>query len=186
VGVHDSTQAQPEPVLFCILPLQKPLPLAAYIWQPFNKIEYSVSLAKDDESFSAESNSNIAVTLPSPLVLAPLLDGVRPLYYLCLQDSNTATLAGAAVVSLDSLCPAFDGSPNPNLFHCQFGIEFHNNDHTHVRAILPFEFTSRFELTDQLRYRLSQHANWYALEAGIPALTLAWIFNHIHEWLVTI
>ncbi len=96
------------------------------------------------------------------------------------------TLAGAAVLSLDSLCPAFDGSPNPNLFHGRFGVEFHKYGHTHVRAILPFEFTSCFGLTNQLRYRLLQHVNWYALDAGIPALTSAWIFDHIHERLVTI
>ena len=57
--------------------------------------------------------------------------------------------------------------------------------HTHVRAISPFEFTLCFGLTDQLRYRLLQHVNWYALDASIPALTSAWIFNHIHEWMVT-
>ncbi len=31
-----------------------------------------------------------------------------------------------------------------------------------------------------------QHVNWYALDTSIPALTSAWIFNHIHERLVTI
>ena len=51
---------------------------------------------------------------------------------------------------------------------------------------MPFEFTLCFGLTDQLRYRLSQHVNWYALDAGIPALTSAWIFDHIYERLVTI
>jgi hypothetical protein len=38
-------------------------------------------------------------------------------------------------------------------------------------------------LTNQLRYRLAQHGNWYALDGGIPALTLAWIFDHILEGL---
>ena len=186
VGVHDSTQAWTEPVLFCIPPSPKPLPLAAYIWQPFNKVEYCVSLAKDDESFMAQSNHGIVAMLPSPSVLVSLPNGVWPLHYLHSQDSSTATLSGTAVLSPDSLCPAFDGSPNPNLFHCQFRVEFHNDDHTHVRAILPFEFTSCFWLTNQLRYCLSQHVIWYALDAGIPALTSAWISNHIHERLVTI
>jgi hypothetical protein len=124
--------------------------------------------------------------LPSPSVVVSLPDGVQPLYYLHFQRSNTATLAGAAVLSLDSLCPAFDGLPNPNLFHGRFRVEFCTDGHTHVRAILPFEFTSCFGLTNQLRHRLSQHINWYALDAGIPALTSAWISNHIHEPLVTI
>jgi hypothetical protein len=76
VGVHDSTQARTEPVLFRIPPSPKPLPLATYIWQPFNKVEYSVSVAKDNESFSAESNRGIVATLPSPLVVASLPNGV--------------------------------------------------------------------------------------------------------------
>jgi hypothetical protein len=143
-------------------------------------------MAKDDESFLAESNCSIVAMLPSPLVVASLPDGVRPLYYLHLQESNTVTLAGVAVLSLDSLCPAFDGSPNPNLFHGRFGVEFDKDGHTHVHAISPFEFTLCFGLTNQLRYRLSQHVNWYALDTRIPALTSAWIFDHIHERLVTI
>ncbi len=124
--------------------------------------------------------------MPSSSVLASLPDGVKPLYYLHLRDSNTTILAGLAVLSLDSLCPAFDDSPNPNLFHCQFRIEFHADDHTYIHAILPFKFTSCFGLTDHLWHCLLQHVNWYALDAGIPALTSAWIFDHIHERLVTI
>jgi hypothetical protein len=71
-GIHDSTQARTEPVLFYIPPLPKPLPLAAYVWQHFNKVEYSMSLAKDDESFSAESNHGIVAMLPSPSVVVSL------------------------------------------------------------------------------------------------------------------
>jgi hypothetical protein len=181
VGIHDSTQSRMEPISFRIPPSPMPLPLAAYIWGPFNKPEYSISFAKDDDSFATNANHGITATAPTLSVLASLPDGVQPLYYLHLRDSNTATLAGAAVMSLDSLCPAFDGSPNTNLFCSWFGIEYHVDDHAHVCAILPFEFTSCFGLTDHFRYRLSQHVNWYALDAGIPALTSAWIFDHIHE-----
>ncbi len=39
---------------------------------------------------------------------------------------------------------------------------------------------------DSLRYRLSQHAYWHALDAGIPALTSAWIFDHILKRLMAI
>jgi hypothetical protein len=37
-----------------------------------------------------------------------------------------------------------------------------------------------------LRYQLSQHGNWFALDAGIPALTSAWIFDHILDRLLSI
>jgi hypothetical protein len=151
--------------------------LAAYIWEPFNKPEYSVSFAKDDDSFATGANHGITATIPTLLVLASLPDGVQLLYYLHLHDLNTAMLAGTAVMSLNSSCPAFDGSPNTNLFCSRFGIEYHVDDHACVHAILPFEFTSCFGLTDHLWYCLSQHVNWYALDAGIPALMSAWIFD---------
>ncbi len=136
---------------------------------------------KDNDSFATDANHGITTTVPTLLVLASLLDGVQPLYYLHLLDSNTAMLAGTAVKSLDSLCPVVDGLPNTNLFCSRFGIEYHVDDHARVRAILPFEFTSCFGLTDHFRYRLSQHVNRYMLDASIPALTSAWIFNHVHE-----
>jgi hypothetical protein len=157
------------------------MPLAAFIWEPFNKSDYSVSFAKDDDSFATEANHSITATIPAPSVMASIPDGLRPLYYLHLCDSNLAILAGAAVLSLESLCPAFDGSPNTNVFCSRFGVEYHADGHRRVRAISPFKFTSCFGLTDQLRYRLSQHVNWYALDAGIPSLTSAWIFDHIYE-----
>jgi hypothetical protein len=60
------------------------------------------------------------------------------------------------------------------------------DDHTFVRAFLPFKSTSCFGLSDNLWYRLAHQDNWYALNAGIPALTLAWVFNHIFHCLVEI
>jgi hypothetical protein len=65
VGVHDSTQSKVEPVLFRIPPSPRPLPLAAFIWQQFNKQEYSVSFAKEDSSFTSKSNNGISATSPS-------------------------------------------------------------------------------------------------------------------------
>jgi hypothetical protein len=69
--------------------------LAAFIWEPFNKPEYCVSFVKDDDSFATDANHGITTTVPTLLVLASLLDGVQPLYYLHLRDWNTAMLAGA-------------------------------------------------------------------------------------------
>jgi hypothetical protein len=173
VGVHDSTQSKVVQVLLRIPPSPRPLPLAAFVWQPFNKQEYSVSFAKEDSSFTAESNNGISATPPSASILASLPVGLKPIYFLHARDSDKSTIAGTAVLSLDSLCPPLNSSPNSNIFRSCFGIEFHAADHTHVRAISPFEFTLCFGLNDQLRYRLTQHINWYALDGGIPALTSA-------------
>ncbi len=76
VGVHDSTQSKVVPVLFRILPSPRLIPLAAFDWQPFNKREYSVSFAKEDSSFTAESNNSISATPPSASILASLLVGL--------------------------------------------------------------------------------------------------------------
>ncbi len=186
VGVHDSTQSCVEPMLFWVPPSPQPLPLAAFIWQPFNTWEYSVLFAIEDESFGTDANNGIQATVPSALVLSSLPTVLKPIYYLHTRDTDTASIAGAAVLLLDSLCPPFDGSPNTNMFCCQFGVEFNTEGHSHVRSFLPFEFTSCFGLMDSLCYRLSQHAYWHALDAGIPALTSAWIFDHILECLMAI
>jgi hypothetical protein len=94
--------------------------------------------------------SPVLALSPSVLVLSSLLSGLRPLYYLHLQGTDSTILNGAAVLLQDSLCPSFDGSSTTNLFKCHFGIEFHEDNHTYVRPFSPFEFTSCFGLINQL------------------------------------
>ncbi len=126
------------------------------------------------------------MVLPSALVLSLLPSGLQPLYYLHLQGSDTTILNGAAVLLHDSLCPPFDDSSTTNIFKCYFGIKFHDDDHTYVRPFSPFMFMSCFGFIVWLRYQLSQHGNWFALNAGIPALTSAWVFDHILDRLLSI
>ena len=126
------------------------------------------------------------VTLPSSSILASMFRGVSPAYFLHSVNSDATILNGAAILSPNSLCLAFDGSFTTNLFKCHFGVKFHNKEHTYVRAISPFESTSCFGLMDNLRYRLSQHGNWFVLDAGIPSSTSSWVFDHILKQLVSI
>jgi hypothetical protein len=119
--------------------------------------------------------------------LASLPTGLQVLYHLHLSSNGPGSLNGSAVLSLDSLlCLPFDGSSNTNLFCYHFGVEFHCNGHMYVRAISPFEFTSCFGFTDNLCYRLSHPDHWFALDTCIPALTSAWLLDHIHDWLCSI
>jgi hypothetical protein len=186
VGVHSNSQSKVNALSFRTPPAPKPLPLAAFVWQPFNKKQYGLSFAREDSSFNDASMPSVLASLLSASVLSSLPSDLRPLYYLHLQGTDHTILNGAAVLSQDSLCPPFDGSSTTNLFKCHFGIEFHDADHTYVRPFSPFEFTSCFGLVDQLRYWISQHGNWFALDAGIPALTSAWIFDHILDRLLSI
>ncbi len=186
VGVHTNTQAKVDKLMFRTPPLSQPLLLSNFVWQPFNKKEFSLSFSKDNSLFNDGSEHALHATTPSASVLSSLLQGLHPLYYLHLQGLDATILNGTAVMLLDSFCPPFDGLSMTNLFKCHFGIEFHDDNHTYVRPFLPFEFTSCFGFIDQLRYRLSQHGNWFALDAGIPSLTSPWVFDHVLECLLSI
>jgi hypothetical protein len=186
IGIHTSTQSKVDPLLFQTPPTRRPLTLASFIWPAFNKPEYKLSLAVSDDSFVNDDTSDTIASMPTPSVVASLPAGITVLYHLHTRSTGPGSLNGSAVLSLDSLCAPFDGAPNANLFGHHFGIEFHYDDHTYVRAILPFEFTSCFGLTDDLRYWLSKPDNWFALDAGIPVNTSAWVFDHVLDRLCAI
>ncbi len=88
---------------FCFPPSPKPLPLAAFVWQPFNKREYAVSISMTNESFATDVNNGAVATLPSESLLASLPDTLKPIYYLHARGADSSVLTGAAVLSLDSL-----------------------------------------------------------------------------------
>jgi hypothetical protein len=88
------------------------------------------------------------------------------------------------VLSGDSLCPSFEACPNRNLFQQYFGLEFHHDGHTYVRAISTYKFMRCFNLVDKLQYRLSHEDYKFGLNASMPAKTSAWIFEQVHSHLV--
>ena len=93
------------------------------------------------------------------------------------NDKDTSVLAGSSVISTSGLCPPFEACPNRNLFQHFFGIEFHFENHTYVRAISTFEFARCFNLIDSIRYRISHEKYRYGLDASMPARTSAWLFG---------
>ena len=105
VGIHDSTQSKVEALSFRTPPSPRPLPLAAFIWEPFNCKEYSVSFAKGDDAFSSKGNNGIQATSLSSSMASCMPTGVKVLYFLHKRDADTACVAGASVLSLASLCP---------------------------------------------------------------------------------
>ncbi len=183
IGIHNSTQSKVNPLMFKMPPTWRPLPLSSFIWQPFHKLEFQLSFARNNPWFETNDTECNVATLPLPTLMASIPAGLMALYFLHRCEINSLSLNGSAVVSLDSLCPQFDRSP---LFCYHFGVEFNCNDHTYVRAISPFKFALNFGFTNNLRYHLSQPDHWFALIADIPALTSVWIFDHIYERLCAI
>jgi hypothetical protein len=102
-------------------------------------------------------------------------------HYLHRANNNPNVLAGSAVIHLDGLCPAFDPTDNPNLFGHLFGIEFTHDGHVYVRVISQFKIASCLRLLDELTYKLSNPSHSFCLNAAIPGLTFAQIFNQIHD-----
>jgi hypothetical protein len=95
-------------------------------------------------------------------------------------------LAGSLVFSWDSLCPPFTSAPNCNIFQPHFGVEFVVDGKQYMHRFSPFEYTSCYRFQDSLRYRLSHWDNWYALNAGILAMTSLWILDSLHDRLCKI
>jgi hypothetical protein len=116
IGIHNSTQSKVDPLMFKMPPTRHPLPLSLFIWQPFNKLEYQLSFACNEPSFETNDTRGNVATLPLPTLMALIPAGLTVSYYLHRRENNSTSLNGSAVVSLDSLCPQFDGSPNTNLF----------------------------------------------------------------------
>jgi hypothetical protein len=105
-------------------------------------------------------------------------------YHLHHDNANGSILAGLSVLSGDSLCPPFKACPNQNLFQQYYGLEFHHNGHTYVRAILTYKFTCCFDLVDKLQYRLSHKKYKFELDASMPSKTSVWIFKQVNSHLV--
>jgi hypothetical protein len=114
----------------------------------------------------------------------PLPQDITIKYFIHGPGSDESSLCGAAVVSVDGMCPPFDASANQNMFQHLFGIEFHFGDHTHVRGILPFKLAQCFGYVGILTYGLSHPSCKFALNLAVPNHTSAWIFEQIHAYLV--
>ena len=176
-AVHTSTMPNVQPLQLVLPPQVAPRPLGAYIWEPFNVVTYSLSLAPDDQDF----DNRLAVSRPDTSLLPP--GGlVRVKYYVHEGSAEQKeTIAGASVLDVAGLCPEVDPRPNTNLFRSLFGVEFVVDSHRHIRSVSQFEVTRCFGLRDNisLSYRLSHPSNIKHLEAGVPGHTSSWIFSQV-------
>jgi hypothetical protein len=179
IGIHSSCASTAQPLLLKEAPPTSPQPLGSFLWEPFNRTDYSVSLAKDDDDFCCQDvRFTASTTVPTGV-----LRGILIRYFLHHPNSDE-NLTGTSVVSTEGLCPPFDACPNTNLFQHLYGIKFAYEGHLCVRGISPFEFACCFGFTDDLTYRLSHLKNKFCLDGAIPGRTSSWLFKQIHAHLV--
>ncbi len=146
IAIYSSCASYVEPITLKTTPSVTPRPIGAFVWEPFNRIEHSLSHGRDDDEF--DSRKMIA-TIPKP-VASQQPRGVTIKYYLYRADSDATILAGSSVLSSGGLCPPFESCPNRNLFQQFFGIEFIHEGHTHVHAISTYEFACCFGLVESI------------------------------------
>ena len=180
IAIHSSCASNVEPITLKTPPSVTPRPIGAFVWEPFNRIEHSLSHGRDDEEFDSKK---MITTIPKPVASAQSR-GVMIKYHLHHADSDATILAGSSVLSSGGLCPPLESCPNRNLFQQFFGIEFIHEGHTHVRAISTYEFSRCFGLVESIQYRQSHERHKFRLDASMPSRTSAWLFEQIHSHLV--
>ena len=175
-AVHSSYASNVEPVVLKMPPLVPPRPLSSFIWTPFDRLEHALGYGQNDADFNKDASCQMTAATPKPANLSTL-PRVLVQYHLHCHDQDASILAGLAVLSRESMCPPFESCPNRNLFQQFFGIEFHHDDHTYVRALSTYEFSRCFGLIDDIQYRLSHERYKFGLNAAMPGWTSSWIFD---------
>jgi hypothetical protein len=180
IAVHSSCASTTEALALKRPPPIPPRPLGEFIWEPFSRQEHAISLACNDGDFPKQETGMQASTQPiRPDNTARVL--IR--YHLHRPNADTLVTIGSEVVSINGLCPVFNACPTNNIFPHYFGIEFHHDSHTYVRAISSYEFARCFGFIDQLTYRLSHPTYLYAMDAAMPSRTSAWLLEQAHSHL---
>jgi len=182
-AVHSSCASNVDPLVLKLPPSVAPRPLGSFIWMPFDRPEHAPGNGKDDDDFNKDDTCKMTASIPkcadpsmSPQVMVK--------YYLHRHGQDDSILAGSSVLSRESVCPPFESCPNQNLFQQFFGIEFHYNDHTYVRAISTYKFTRCFRLVDNIQYRMSHERYKFGLDASMPGRTSSWLFDQVHSHLL--
>jgi hypothetical protein len=182
-AIHFSLAHVVEPLELKTPPAVTPWPIAANIWEPFNRPKHSVCYACEDTNFNKDKANQMVILAPKPAESAVLPHVVIKYNLHCVGD-NMNILAGSAVLLTIGLCTPLEACPNQNLFQHFFGIKFHHHGHTYVRAISTFEFVCCFNLIESNQYRLSHEHHKHNLDAPVPAKTSAWVFKQVLSHLI--
>ena len=183
IGLHTSCAPTVEPLQLKSPPPSMLRPLRLSLWEPFNRTEYSVSLAMDDDDFMRQDVKFTATLPPSTLIHSP---GVSLKYFLHGCHSDESMFAGAAVISSDGLAHHLTQAQIRTYFNTSSAL---NSTMATIHASVTFRHLNLhavFGFIDDLTYRLSQPANKFSLDAAVPALTSAWLLEQVHAHLIFI
>jgi hypothetical protein len=159
------------------------MPIASYLWEPFNQPEHSLCFGCDDNDFNKDKATRMIVSAPKQAELGSSTL-IMILYHLHRADKDATILARSGILSSSSLCLLFEACPTRNLFQHFFGIELYFDGNTYVCAISIFEFARCFNLVENIQYCLSHEKYRFGMDASMPAQTFAWVFQQVHSQLV--
>jgi hypothetical protein len=95
IAIHSSCASNVEPITLKTPPSVTPRPIGAFVWEPFNRIEHSLSPGRDDEEFDSKK---MITTIPKPIA-SQQSRGVTVKYHLHRANSDATILAGSSVLS---------------------------------------------------------------------------------------
>jgi hypothetical protein len=153
-AVHSSCALSVAPLVLKSPPAITPLSISLYVWEPFNRLEHYISFRQDDVDFNKDETCKMRASIPKPTDTSSST-GVVFKYHLHCKGSDDTILAGSSILSGDSVCPPFESCPNQNLFQQLFGLEFHYDGCTYVRATSTYEFACFFNLINKVQYCMS-------------------------------
>jgi hypothetical protein len=181
IAIHSSCALMVTPLLLKWPPLVPIRPIGEFIWEPFNWPEHAILLACNDADFDKQ---DLQLKVSTHKLTTNKDSGIIIKYSIHQPDSDNTVIVGSEVISIDGLCPAFNACPNSNIFQTYFGLEFHYNGHSYIRAISSYKFICCFNFIDQLTYWLSQPPYKFCVDAAMPACTSEWLFEQVHAHLV--
>ncbi len=184
-AIHLSCASTVKPIVLKTPPRLLARPISLFIWEPFNRPEHSLCYGCNDIDFNKDEPSPMIASMPKPAV-STNCQFVNIKCHLHRGNANSSILAGSSVLSGESLCPPFEACPNQNLFQHYFGIKFHHDGHTYVRAISTYKFTCCFGLLKRLQYRLLHESYKFGLSTSMPSKMSAWLFEQVHSHLVNL
>ena len=107
IGIHKGSTAVNATVPVVLPPTTKPKPLASFIYSPFNRREYDVSVSRHHEEFSS---SGCFALDPVTTATPTRTYWGKCIYKIHRSGKNIGVYAGAGVYELYGLCPPFCAS----------------------------------------------------------------------------